>query len=150
MEGVKEAILADRFCMDTVGIELLEIELGYAKARLTIGPEHLNGLAIVQGGAIFTLADLALAAAANSQGTATVAANANIAFLKAVTGGVLYAEAKEESRHGRLGTYTVRVTNDQNELVALMQGTGYRKRESLATLRSNLQGKESAAPAGRG
>ncbi len=150
MEAVTEALLADRFCMETVGIELLAIELGYAKARLTIGSKHLNGLGIVQGGAIFTLADLALAAAANSRGTATVAVNANIAFLKAVSGGVLYAEAKEEALQGRLGTYTVRVTNDQNELIALMQGTGYRKQESLATFRSNLQGKESATPAGRG
>ena len=51
------------------GIVLLEVRKGYSKAKLDIKPEHLNAGARTQGGAIFTLADLALAAAANSHGT---------------------------------------------------------------------------------
>ncbi len=134
MEAVKRVILNDRFCMETVGIELVAIRPGWAQARLAIGPRHLNGLGIVQGGAIFTLADLALAAAANSHGTAAVSVNAGITYLKAVAQGVLYAEASEESRGAKLGTYTVRVTDEADELVALMQATVYRKKERLAEL----------------
>ena len=48
------------------GVELIEIREGYSKAKLEIKPEHLNAGQRTQGGAIFTLADLALAAAANS------------------------------------------------------------------------------------
>ena len=51
------------------GVVLLEVREGYSKAKLEIKPEHLNAGARTQGGAIFTLADLALAAAANSHGT---------------------------------------------------------------------------------
>lgn len=43
------------------GVELIEIREGYSKAKLEIKPEHLNAGQRTQGGAIFTLADLALA-----------------------------------------------------------------------------------------
>jgi acyl-coenzyme A thioesterase PaaI-like protein len=51
---------------ENAGVVLLEVRKGYSKAKLEIKPEHLNAGARTQGGAIFTLADLALAAAANS------------------------------------------------------------------------------------
>ena len=51
---------------ENAGVVLLEVRQGYSKAKLEIKPEHLNAGARTQGGAIFTLADLALAAAANS------------------------------------------------------------------------------------
>ena len=49
---------------ENAGVVLLEVREGYSKAKLEIKPEHLNAGARTQGGAIFTLADLALAAAA--------------------------------------------------------------------------------------
>ena len=49
------------------GIVLLEVRKGYSKAKLDIKPEHLNAGARTQGGAIFTLADLALAAAIHTE-----------------------------------------------------------------------------------
>ena len=58
----------DRFATNA-GVELIEIKEGYSKARLVITAEHLNAGGRTQGGAIFTLADLALAAAAQSHGT---------------------------------------------------------------------------------
>ena len=57
---------------ENAGVVLLEVREGYSKAKLEIKPEHLNAGARTQGGAIFTLADLALAAAANSHGTLAV------------------------------------------------------------------------------
>lgn len=131
MENVKKIIEKDRFCLETVGIELLELEPGRAKAKLEINDTHLNGLGTVQGGAIFTLADLALAAAANSRGKAAVLINGNISYFKAVSKGVLLAEAKEESLGNTLATYTIKVTNDEGDLIALMQATAYRKRETI-------------------
>lgn len=52
----------DRFA-DNVGIELTEVKKGYSRAQLKITDEHLNAGGRTQGGVLFTLADLALAAA---------------------------------------------------------------------------------------
>ena len=64
----QEFFKKDLFAEQT-GVELLEVREGYSKARLVITENHLNAGHRTQGGAIFTLADLALAAAANSHGT---------------------------------------------------------------------------------
>lgn len=134
METVRKIMQMDKFCLETVGIELIEIEPGRTKAKLEITEGHLNGLGTVQGGAIFTLADLALAAAANSHGTAAVLINGNISYFKAISQGILYAEAKEESINNKLATYTIRINDDENSLIALMQATVYRKKERLESL----------------
>ena len=50
----------DRFAAET-GVELLDVREGCARARMLIEPRHLNGGGVCQGGALFTLADLAFA-----------------------------------------------------------------------------------------
>lgn len=131
METVKEFIaVRDQFARHC-GIELLEVNEGRAKARMALTPDHLNGVGIAHGGAIFTLADLAFAAASNSHGTVAVAINASISYLKAASAGVLIAEAEEVACHPKLGSYTIRVTDESGALVALFQGMTYRKRETL-------------------
>ncbi|MCX6915273.1 MAG: hotdog fold thioesterase [Verrucomicrobiota bacterium] len=112
-------------------IELLSVSPGQARAKMVLHPHHLNGYGTVQGGAIFTLADFAFAAASNSHGTVAVAINVSITFMKAGTNGTLWAEAREMSRNPKLGSYTVEVKDDQGELVALFQGLAYRKSEKI-------------------
>lgn len=114
------------------GIELVSVEPGRAVARMAIKPEHFNGYKIVQGGAIFTLADLAFAAASNSHGTVAVAINVSITFIKATKDGVLQAEAREVARNPKLGTYVVEVRDEHGDLVAQFQGLVYRKSEQIA------------------
>jgi acyl-CoA thioesterase len=125
---IRSVLGKDRFCVETVGIELLDVEPGRARVKMNVGPEHLNGLGLLQGGATFTLADFALAAASNAHGTPAVSVNASISYFKSVSTGTVYAEAVEESLNTKLGTYTVRVTNESRELIALMQATVYRKK----------------------
>jgi acyl-CoA thioesterase len=120
----------DRFAARN-GIELLEVEEGRAVARLTVSGEHLNAAGVVQGGAVFTLADFAFAAASNSRGNVALAIEAHVTFLRAVRAGVLRAEAREESGSRRLSTCTVRVTDEKGELVALFTGTAFRKDDPL-------------------
>jgi acyl-CoA thioesterase len=121
----------DRFAAAN-GMELIEVRPGYAKTRMKAEERHLNGVNTVQGGAIFTLADLAFAAASNAHGTVAVALNVNISFLRAgFSGDVLTAEAKENSISSKVGSYTVEVRNGKNDLVALFQGTAYRKKDPL-------------------
>ena len=77
---LKEFFKGDKFAQ-MIGAELLEMEEGYAKARMLVTPQHLNGAGQCQGGALFTLADLAFAAAVNSHGNVTVAISSNITFV---------------------------------------------------------------------
>lgn len=109
------------------GIELLEVEPGTAKARMVIQPYHYNGARTVHGGAIFTLADFAFAVASNSHGTLSMGINTSVSFVKAAVTGTLHAEARELSKNRKLATYSVMITDDASDVVAIFQGTVYRK-----------------------
>jgi acyl-CoA thioesterase len=130
MEEIKRFFKKDNFAANS-GIELLEVSTGYAKARMEIQEKHLNALRTVQGGALFTLADLAFAAASNAYGNDVVAINVNISFVKAATKGTLIAEAKETSISPKITTYNVNVTDENGDLIAIFQGMGYRKKTLL-------------------
>lgn len=121
----------DRFATEA-GIELIEIRKGYGKAQLVIGPQHLNAGNTTQGGAIFTLADLALAAAANSHGTLALSLTSNITFLRSSgPGDTLTAEARERYTGRRTGHYQVDVTNQKGELIATFEASVFRKGNEL-------------------
>jgi acyl-CoA thioesterase len=120
----------DRFAA-LAGVEILEAGIGYCKARLVIADKHLNAANVVQGGAIFTLADLAFAVASNSHGQLALAINVNISFLRGTAAGTLYATATEVGEPKRLGAYDVLVTDEQGEIIARFNGMVYRKNQSL-------------------
>ncbi len=133
MKDLQKLFKKDRFA-EYVGIELSEVAPGKAKVCLKIREEHLNGVDLVHGGTIFTLADFAFAVASNSHGTIALGINANISYLKAARGGVLTAEAVEVAKNPKLATYRVDITDEEGELIAVFQGTVYRKKDNLADL----------------
>ena len=105
-----------------LGIELVEHGPGWARARMTVRPDMVNGHDIAHGGLIFALADTAFACACNSWGPVTVAAGAEIAFLaSARLGDVLEAHAEVRSRRGRAGIYDVTVRRG-DEVLAEFRG----------------------------
>jgi len=128
LKSIRRFLEKDSFAKHS-GVELVEVEPGYAKAKMEIRDYHLNGANIVHGGAIFTLADFAFAAAVNSRELISVGINVAISYAKAATTGVLIAEAKEVSLNRKLGIYVVDVRDEQNNLIALFQGTAYRTKE---------------------
>ncbi len=113
-----------------VGIELLDAGRGSAKARLKLKGHHLNSLGTVHGGALFSLADLAFAAAVNSRGRAAVAIHCSISYMKAPKGNALLAEAREVSCGSKIAVYNIRITDATGELVSVFEGMAYRKKES--------------------
>ena len=125
---LKEFFDRDRFAA-MIGAELIEIRQGYARARMLVTSEHLNGAGQCQGGAIFTLADLAYAAAVNSHLTLTVAISTNITYVSNVSEGYIYAEATEVVNHRRVPFTEVRVTAEDGRLLAIFTSTGYRKQD---------------------
>jgi acyl-CoA thioesterase len=131
MEAVRNFFKNDRFA-DHIGIELLEVSEGRAKAKMKIKEHHLNGVDIAHGGAIFSIADLAFAVASNSHKTVALSINVSISYLKAsVAGETLTAEAKEVSLNPKLATYEVRVTNETSDIIAIFLGTVYRKKDKI-------------------
>lgn len=113
------------------GVEIVEAGKGYCKARMKIEDKHLNGANVVQGGALFTLADLAFALASNSRGQLALAINVNISFLNGISTGTLYATATEVDEPRRLGAYDVLVTDDEGQIIARFNGMVYRKKHGL-------------------
>lgn len=121
----------DRFAANS-GCLLEEIGDGYARASLLVTKEHLNAGGVCQGGAYFTLADIAIAAVMNSHGQLTFGVENNIVYVKsAKAGDRLTAVATEVMNHHKLPYVDVRITNQHGELCCIVTGIGYRKQASL-------------------
>ena len=90
---------------DTFGksnrMQLTAVRQGYAEAVMEITENSCNAVGTVQGGALFTLADLAFAGAANSYGDKCVAMSAAVSFIRPGTGRTLHAAAREISKGRR-------------------------------------------------
>ncbi len=122
----------DRFAREN-GIRVVEVRLGFGRTEMTVEPRHLNSVGILQGGALFTLADLAFAVASNSHGVVAVACQADVTFFKAVRSGKLTAAAEEIARTHKLSTCVIRVTDESGDLVALFKGLAYIKGMPITT-----------------
>lgn len=131
MEKIKDFFSTNDQFAKHAGLELLVAEKGYARVKMTIQKFHLNGVKTVHGGALFTLADFALAVASNSHGRIAMGINGNISYVKAVSDGTLYAEAREVSLNHKLGNYLVNIYDEQHELIAVFQGMVYRKQAQI-------------------
>ena len=117
----------DRFAANS-GCILKEVREGYARAELVVTAEHLNAGGVCQGGAYFTLADIALAAVMNSHEGLTFGIENNIMFLhSAKTGDTLTAEAVEVYKHHKIPYVEVRISNQKGELCCVVTGLAYRK-----------------------
>ena len=127
MENIKELLKKDYFAAAN-GIELLEVRKGYARAKLVVEERHLNSGGVVQGGALFTLADFCFAAAVNSHGNLTLSIQSNIYYFSSETAGAtLYAESRELNLHNKVCTYQIDITNEDGQLIASFTSLGFRK-----------------------
>lgn len=125
-DEVRERIEADPFC-ETLGVELAALEPGHARTELTVTDELLNFHGTPHGGAVYSLADAAFAAASNSHGETAVALETNISYLDAVeTGETLTATAEETHLGGRTAEYEIVVTNESDDRIATFRGRVYR------------------------
>lgn len=121
----------DRFAAK-VGAKLVTVKDGYAKSQMVVTKEHLNAGGVCQGGAIFTVADVALAAVTNSDFMLTFAIDSSIFYHRsAMAGDILTAEAVAVSRHPKIPYCEVKVKNQDDVLIASFQATCYNKRVPL-------------------
>lgn len=110
MEPAIEMFARDR-ASALVGVELVEIEIDRAVARLRVTEDHCNGHGTVHGGVVFLLADTAFGCACNGRQERRTIASADVHFLApAVPGATLLATATLRAWQGRSVLYDVAVT----------------------------------------
>ena len=148
LDDVCRRMRADRFAAGC-GVRLVAVAEGYARATLRLRPDHLNGVGVAQGGAIFTLADLAFAAACNSHGPVAVALDASVTYLRGLARGVLTAEAREVFLSRKISVCEVKVTSADGGAVALFRGTAYRKDASPGERDRRATAAQGARPGAR-
>ena len=124
---VIELMNRDKFAANA-GCKITEVDERHAVAEMTVTSEHLNGGGVCQGGALFTLGDLAIAALVNSGGRLTFGISNNITFVSSANvGDHLRAEAVWVADHYKIPSAEARVTNQEGRLICYITGMGYRK-----------------------
>jgi acyl-CoA thioesterase len=129
-EKIAHYIQGDPFAQ-LLGAKVEILKPGHSRVTLTITDDMVNFHGDTHGGVVFSLGDMAFAAASNSHGQTAVALNVGINFLKATqSGDRLIAEAVEQSANGPMGLYDITIRNDPTgEIVAKSQDLAYRKKE---------------------
>ena len=113
-----------------LGVEVLAVGPGTCRCRMLVRPEMVNGFGVAHGGIAFAFADSAFAFACNTQGRIAMSIENAISYPAPILpGDLLVSDASEETTTGRLGFYSVRVTNQKEEIVALFRGVAYRTSE---------------------
>ena len=130
-EKIKEYFLNDKYA-ELTGIKIVDVKKGYCKAEMEVLPKHLNAAGVIQGGALFTLADFAVAVAANTRGQLALSIQAAISFIKGISKGKVYAVATEVSEPKKLGNYEVIITDHDGNTIASFNSIVYRKKDKLS------------------
>ncbi|MDR2076437.1 MAG: PaaI family thioesterase [Desulfovibrio sp.] len=130
LERVRAYFAADRFAA-MAGIFIEAVSEECVVCGMGITPGHKNAANLVQGGAIFTLADVAFGIHANLERACgadaglTVGQSCDISFLRRPEGKRLTARSTRLSRGANIAVYRVAVTDDRGRLVAEMRGNGF-------------------------
>jgi acyl-CoA thioesterase len=118
-----------------LGLELLKIEEGRAIVQMLPQKDMENIFGMTHGGAIFSLIDEAFQLSCNSHGTVAVALNVSVTYHRTPDfRRPLIAESKEVHLTRKTGTYEIRVTHDNGELIASSMALAFRKSEKLPFL----------------
>lgn len=124
LEEVESFFRDDKFATQAAGCRIVEGRRGHAVCEMDLVSDvHYNAMGGVMGGAIFTLADFALAIACNIGEEPTVSVSNTIEFLSAAKGDRLIATCDVDKSGRRLGFYTVDISDNTGRKVARMCAT---------------------------
>lgn len=122
----------DRFAANA-GCRITEVDERHAVVVMTVTEQHLNGGNVCQGGALFTLADLAIAALMNNSGQLTFGISSSLMFVSsAQQGDTLRAEAVYVANHHKIPAVEVEVKNQEGRVICHVTGMGYRKGKPIS------------------
>lgn len=128
----RQVFANDRYATEATGVEIDNVGPLWARCRLVLGPFHRNALGAVMGGVMFTLADLAFAAAANSDRIADdlplawVSLSSSIQYLSQPKGTTLIAETACVKQGRTTCVYNINIHDELNNLAAIITTTGMR------------------------
>ena len=126
LEEIEAVFANDRFATEAAGCRVVEGMRGHAVCEMELADVHRNAMGNVMGGAIFTLADFALAICCNIGEEPTVSVDSSISFFRSTQGAALTATAVCDKPGRHLGFYTVTVEDDLGKQIAKMTATCYR------------------------
>ena len=130
---VNKMINGDAFSQ-WLGINIIKVSEGFCKLKMRVRKEMTNGFNIAHGGISYSLADSALAFAANSDGVQSLSIETSISHTKKVLlGDTLIAETKEISKTNKSAVYSISITNQENIEVAKFKGEVYRTKNKWIT-----------------
>lgn len=120
-------------CAQALGIDIADMDDGFAVLTMTVAPHMLNGHQTCHGGQLFSLADTAFAYACNSQGLTAVASACAIDFLRpGLEGDRLTATARVRHQGKQTGVYDIEIINQHHKTVALFRGKSHRTGGTVA------------------
>lgn len=130
LKGIFDKVNAEDTFARRIGMNVIELQSGFARATLLITDETVNIYKMAHGGAVFSVADQACEAAGNSFGEPAVALQFGIHFLApGKSGDLLEAQAKVIKRSNRTGLIEFEVRNQEGLLLAVGQSLIYFKGE---------------------
>jgi len=141
LEHIRNFFRKDRFATEN-GMVIDSVTEDCAVCSMELDARHRNSLGGVQGGAIFTLADLAfgvhsnLAMLCGENVGATVGQSCSISFLKGTRGRRLIAKSTRLSQGRSVSVYRIRVEDDLGSLIAEMLANGFTQNGGLKTEKS--------------
>ena len=127
LEEAKDFFTGDKFATECADVVINKAEEGYAECSFKVLPKHLNADGFVMGGALYTIADLCFACAANFGEKRTVTLNSQINFFAPSCGKEIFAVAKAKKRGRTVSAYEVEITDDTGKAIAYALFTGYTK-----------------------
>ena len=126
LDEIRDYFEKDRFATQAAGCRVVEGHKGYGVCEMELTEQHRNAMGNVMGGAIFTLADFALALACNIGEAPTVSIESDIKYHSLIKGSKLVATARADKSGKHIGFYTVEIVDDRGKHVATMTATCYR------------------------
>lgn len=120
-----------------LGIEYVTVQDSHSVLRMRVRPEMLNGFGICHGGVLGSLADSAMAFAANGDVTVHVAIENRIIFLEPVREGEeVVAIARALGKGRRIRHFDVELQVEGRGLVARFSGSVYRTNSLLQDVKA--------------
>jgi len=117
-QEVKDEINATNAFGNFLGIQIDQVEAGYAKVSLEMKPEYTNPYNTAHGGVLYTMADMAGGTAAYSYGQPVVTVDSNFHFLNAGKNVTKLIGIGKELRNGKqIGVYEVVITDQDENLL---------------------------------
>lgn len=104
--------------MRDFGLEILDIDTGYAKGRAAVTDGILNPYGSVHGGVLYALADLVSGIAACTYGNFASTVNGNVNYLKpAMNTDYIYCEASVVRNGRKVSVYDIKITDDSDSVL---------------------------------